>query len=191
MRVCRLSDSSLGVGSHFKLYTPKICREIHVSCDSILCGIDRVNQNTTLNNGYLGSRNDEERSEMRYVVRIAGCKRVIESLNAYCARGSGRGHVCLSVSRYPQLRLLGATLDLAVPDVSSGSAEAQWRASPPQVLGFGLSVVVSGMLPALFRRVCPVNAVPGVSRRELCFHSPPPNSSSPFDLRSGKATRRI
>ena len=89
----------------------------------------------TLNNGYLGSRNDEERSEMRYVVRIAGCKRVIESLNAYCARGSGRGHVCLSVSRYPQLRLLGATLDLAVPDVSSGSAEAQWRASPPQVFG--------------------------------------------------------
>ena len=26
---------------------------------------------TTSNNGYLGSRNDEERSEMRYVVRIA------------------------------------------------------------------------------------------------------------------------
>ena len=26
------------------------------------------NQNTTLNNGYLGSRNDEERSEMRYLV---------------------------------------------------------------------------------------------------------------------------
>jgi hypothetical protein len=25
-------------------------------------------KNTTLNNGYLGSRNDEERSEMRYVV---------------------------------------------------------------------------------------------------------------------------
>ena len=90
---------------------------------------------TPLNGGSLGSGDDEERSEMRYVVRIAGCKRVIESLNAYCARGSGRGHVCLSVSRYPQLRLLGATLDLAVPDVSSGSAEAQWRASPPQVFG--------------------------------------------------------
>ena len=30
------------------------------------------NQNTTLNNGYLGSRNDEERSEMRYLVWIAG-----------------------------------------------------------------------------------------------------------------------
>ena len=26
---------------------------------------------TTVNNGYLGSRNDEERSEMRYVMRIA------------------------------------------------------------------------------------------------------------------------
>ena len=26
---------------------------------------------TTLSNGYLGSRNDEERSEMRYVMRIA------------------------------------------------------------------------------------------------------------------------
>jgi hypothetical protein len=26
------------------------------------------NNKTTLNNGYLGSRNDEERSEMRYVV---------------------------------------------------------------------------------------------------------------------------
>ena len=35
---------------------------------------------------------------MRYVVRIAGCMRVIESLNAYCARGFGREHVCLSVA---------------------------------------------------------------------------------------------
>ena len=26
---------------------------------------------TTVSNGYLGSRNDEERSEMRYVMRIA------------------------------------------------------------------------------------------------------------------------
>ena len=26
---------------------------------------------TTFSNGYLGSRNDEERSEMRYVMRIA------------------------------------------------------------------------------------------------------------------------
>ena len=28
-------------------------------------------QYTTLSNGYLGSHNDEERSEMRYVMRIA------------------------------------------------------------------------------------------------------------------------
>jgi len=27
-----------------------------------------LNPKTTLNNGYLGSRNDEERSEMRYLV---------------------------------------------------------------------------------------------------------------------------
>ena len=32
--------------------------------------LDIVNM-TTLNDGYLGSRNDEERSEMRYVMRIA------------------------------------------------------------------------------------------------------------------------
>jgi hypothetical protein len=30
-----------------------------------------LNDRTTLSNGYLGSRNDEERSEMRYVMRIA------------------------------------------------------------------------------------------------------------------------
>ena len=30
-----------------------------------------TNTITTLSNGYLGSRNDEERSEMRYVMRIA------------------------------------------------------------------------------------------------------------------------
>ena len=38
------------------------------------------NQNkiTTLHNGYLGSRDDEERSEMRYVVRSA---KVSESSN--------------------------------------------------------------------------------------------------------------
>ena len=32
--------------------------------------VERRNR-TTVNNGYLGSRNDEERSEMRYVMRIA------------------------------------------------------------------------------------------------------------------------
>ena len=34
------------------------------------CAVMQVNR-TTVNNGYLGSRNDEERSEMRYVMRIA------------------------------------------------------------------------------------------------------------------------
>jgi hypothetical protein len=32
---------------------------------------DTTKMKTTLGNGYLGSRNDEERSEMRYVMRIA------------------------------------------------------------------------------------------------------------------------
>ena len=40
---------------------PELCRlRPGVSC----C----IESNTTLNNGYLGSRNDEERSEMRYLV---------------------------------------------------------------------------------------------------------------------------
>jgi trehalose/maltose hydrolase-like predicted phosphorylase len=33
--------------------------------------MDYTLKNTTLSNGYLGSRNDEERSERRYVMRIA------------------------------------------------------------------------------------------------------------------------
>jgi hypothetical protein len=32
---------------------------------------ENTKQKTTLSDGYLGSRNDEERSEMRYVMRIA------------------------------------------------------------------------------------------------------------------------
>ena len=35
---------------------------------AIACSHERRLTKTTLNNGYLGSRNDEERSEMRYVV---------------------------------------------------------------------------------------------------------------------------
>ena len=34
-------------------------------------GFKSLNYCTTVSNGYLGSRNDEERSEMRYVMRIA------------------------------------------------------------------------------------------------------------------------
>ena len=42
---------------------------------SSLCNLQNLNQlskpKTTLSNGYLGSRNDEDRSEMRYVMRTA------------------------------------------------------------------------------------------------------------------------
>jgi trehalose/maltose hydrolase-like predicted phosphorylase len=34
-------------------------------------GDNHAKTRTTVSNGYLGSRNDEERSEMRYVMRIA------------------------------------------------------------------------------------------------------------------------
>ena len=40
----------------------------HVSCQTYQ---EKANNRTTVNNGYLGLRNDEERSEMRYVMRIA------------------------------------------------------------------------------------------------------------------------
>ena len=33
--------------------------------------VNSYETNTTVSSGYLGSRNDEERSEMRYVMRIA------------------------------------------------------------------------------------------------------------------------
>ena len=36
-------------------------------CGRVL-GTELLSQNTTLGNGYLGSRIDEERSEMRYLV---------------------------------------------------------------------------------------------------------------------------
>ena len=151
----------------------------------------------TLNNGYLGSRNDEERSEMRYVVRIAGCKRVIESLNAYCARGSGRGHVCLSVSRYPQFHLLGGRWSWPSRDRFVGRAGRLKRSGAPrprlffsEKRRFGLSVVVS----VFFRTSsdgCPVIRARRQPAGALRFGAAPAPHSSPFDLRSGKATRRI
>ena len=42
----------------------KVGASLGISAHNIQC-------NTTFSNGYLGSRNDEERSEMRYVMRIA------------------------------------------------------------------------------------------------------------------------
>ena len=99
----RLSTRLREVGPYFtNTHTLKIVEKSILSCDLFFTNRS-LKPNTTLNNGYLGSRNDEERSEMRYVVRIAGCMRVIESLNAYCARGFGREHVCLSVTDIFQL----------------------------------------------------------------------------------------
>ena len=42
-----------------------------LNCNVVARLITWTLKNTTLSNGYLGSRNDEERSEMRYVMRIA------------------------------------------------------------------------------------------------------------------------
>ena len=41
--------------------------ELFSACDTL----KTTNPTKTPNDGYLGSRNDEERSEMRYAVRIA------------------------------------------------------------------------------------------------------------------------
>ena len=43
----------------------------HVHAFRVVAHATAREEHTTSNNGYLGSRNDEERSEMRYVVRIA------------------------------------------------------------------------------------------------------------------------
>ena len=45
-------------------------RNVFFRSEECCTGIDNKSK-TTLNNGYLGSRDDEERSEMRYVMRIA------------------------------------------------------------------------------------------------------------------------
>ena len=59
---------------------PTFYKQLITNPYSFLCKPDRASktagrnyqkQYTTFSNGYLGSRNDEERSEMRYVMRIA------------------------------------------------------------------------------------------------------------------------
>jgi hypothetical protein len=59
----------------------KNCSKLHVPWFAFLVEAEKLRfdetssvirkTKTTLSNGYLGSRNDEERSEMRYVMRIA------------------------------------------------------------------------------------------------------------------------
>ncbi|WZY99959.1 hypothetical protein YC2023_072288 [Brassica napus] len=55
-----------------------------------------VKSKTTLGNGYLGSRIDEERSEMRYLNPVN--HRVFE--RKLRPKPSGRGHVCLGVTNH-------------------------------------------------------------------------------------------
>ncbi len=56
---------------HFNPFFYKVC--VLNLFDNAPMGACQENtkQQTTLSDGYLGSRNDEERSEMRYVMRIA------------------------------------------------------------------------------------------------------------------------
>lgn len=85
---------------------------------------DRVTQELqtqtfkTFNNGSLGSRIDEERSELRYVMRIAASvkHRIFE--RTLCAPWHSRGHACLSV-----VSLLSASWLWAAPVwLTDGSA---------------------------------------------------------------------
>ena len=52
---------------------------------------------TTVNNGYLGSRNDEERSEMRYVMRIADLSESSNFWTQIALSGYPQEHPSLSV----------------------------------------------------------------------------------------------
>lgn len=65
---------------------------------------------TTLSNGYLGSRNDEERSEMRYVMRIAEFSESSNLWTQIALLGSPRS-TPLSVSVQPSLSSVGNYAD--------------------------------------------------------------------------------
>ena len=54
-------------------------------------------RNTTFSDGYLGSRNDEERSEMRYVMRIAEFSESSNLRTHIALLGYPWEHACLSV----------------------------------------------------------------------------------------------
>jgi len=57
----------------------------------------RQKLNTTFSGGCLGSHNDEERSEMRYVMRIARPRESLKFWTHIALLGSSQEHVCLSV----------------------------------------------------------------------------------------------
>jgi hypothetical protein len=58
-------------------------------------------KSTTLSNGYLGSRNDEERSEMRYVMRIAEFSESSNLWTQMALSGYSWKHASLSISFNP------------------------------------------------------------------------------------------
>ena len=58
-------------------------------------------RNTTFSDGYLGSRNDEERSEMRYVMRIAEFSESSNLRTHIALLGYPWEHACLSVCSPP------------------------------------------------------------------------------------------
>ena len=68
-----LPSSRIFIFSHFNPFHPIILIELKLihSEGNLRIELKNTKLRTTLNNGYLGSRNDEERSEMRYVMRIA------------------------------------------------------------------------------------------------------------------------
>ena len=64
-----------GTENYINLFHPFLLVDFYMlffATASVIHTFNYLNvKNTTLSNGYLGSRNDEERSEMRYVMRIA------------------------------------------------------------------------------------------------------------------------
>jgi trehalose/maltose hydrolase-like predicted phosphorylase len=60
-------------GREFTFFAALFLTPFSHTCTNLDClkGRQTYETKTTLSNGYLGSRNDEERSEMRYVMRIA------------------------------------------------------------------------------------------------------------------------
>ncbi|KAI3485487.1 hypothetical protein L1887_51168 [Cichorium endivia] len=86
---------------------------------------------TTLGNGYLGSRIDEERSKMRYLCELQNPvnHRVFE--RKLRPKPSGRGHACLGVThpRRPQPCILIGTHGIGAeigPPVAYGAVGLNW-----------------------------------------------------------------
>ncbi len=68
---------------------PQVNQEVWTTTD--------FEKRTTVNNGYLGSRNDEERSEMRYVMRIAEFRESSNFWTQMALSGYPQEHTSLSV----------------------------------------------------------------------------------------------